>query len=325
MIGGIGNGTGWSGMLEMCIEAEMRSAKDAPEEVQRTEKTSERMTFMRMFWTQALERAQGAGAEPGSDQAWAIVDEASEIGKSIAHQYLSFGMLPSRALEASTSALIYDANRMRVPTEPNTLNYLSNIGVNFPSHQEFELAVQTYLGSSWRTNDIDRHILRLLLELEVGQYIHQMVIPTFYSEPSKLSCAQTVLRRNIFNQSLKVIGSTVLALVLIVFLAFMFPEAAQWIIPIGAGTCIVIGTLWLVFVIYLFASQFGKATKKTSQELVDLVSVGQIALMRYQGNGPIAISELRRDVDELRAAGYVLPQTLFAMLDILDREAKTLL
>lgn len=68
-----------------------------------------------------------------------------------------------------------------------------------------------------------------------------------------------------------------------------------------------------------------KTFKKRSQDLVDRVSLGLSSLSRYEGDGPIAVSELRRDVDELRAAGYVLPQTLLAMLDLLDRKEKTLL
>ena len=40
---------------------------------------------------------------------------------------------------------------------------------------------------------------------------------------------------------------------------------------------------------------------------------------------PVAVSELRRDIDELRDSDYVLPQTLHAMFELLDREEKSLL
>jgi len=316
---------GWAEMLETCIEGAMYSPDEASKEAQSAEKASERMNFMRVFWVQAMERAKAAGVEPQSDQAWAILEEASEIGEGIALAYLWIGDL-GKARKAPTVAATRAVHSMHIPKGPGKLQYLSGIDVHFPPHEELEHAVQAYLESSWRTDEIDRIVLRLLLELEVGQYIHQMAEPNLLNDgPSKLSNAQTVSRRTGFGQSLKIIGFTVLALILVALLAVVFPRAAQWIIPFGAGASLVIGTLWLGIVLWAFTSSRGKAIKKKSHELVDLVSLGLSALNRYQGDGPIAVSELRRDVEELRDAGYVLPQTLFATLDLLDREEKTLL
>jgi hypothetical protein len=53
-----------------------------------------------------------------------------------------------------------------------------------------------------------------------------------------------------------------------------------------------------------------------------MFDAGRDTLVRYDGHGPISVSEFRRDVEALRSGGYVLPQMLHAMLDTLEGEGK---
>ena len=62
-----------------------------------------------------------------------------------------------------------------------------------------------------------------------------------------------------------------------------------------------------------------------ARSIVRLCSIGIDVMSKYKPGGQIATSELRRDVEELRAVGYVLPQTLYGFLDRLEAEGRMLI
>lgn len=62
-----------------------------------------------------------------------------------------------------------------------------------------------------------------------------------------------------------------------------------------------------------------KSRANKTKELVRLaIDKAQV----FSGDQPVSVSDFRRQVDELRETGFVLQQTLYGMLDMLEDEGK---
>lgn len=308
----------WGDMLERCVEGALYTPGDASAEVTRVEKTSERMSFLSAFWIMALENAREKGLPPGSPEAWDIVEEAGDIGGEISFLYqLSAGLDEAKS---GNPDKVREANRLRTKFYGDPISALKHRPQNYPPADDLEHAAARYFDSTWRSPEIDRFVLRLLLEREVAMFLHEMARDDLLTDgPSKLAQAQATLRRTGFGQSFKVTLWVLVALAAIVGLTMAFPSMPT-VVPIAAsGAVLILGTTWLGLVIYAFAFH-GRRAKERAQKTIDLVSMGVEVLQSNNGNGPIAISEFRRDLERLRDAGFDLPQTLFGMIDEYEKE-----
>ncbi len=152
----------WADMLKCCVENALYTTSDSSPEVTQAEKSSERMRFHSRFWTMALERAHEQGLSPGSREAWDMVEEASNVGGDIAYQYIDF---PSLDLGKSDDPdTVRKANRMRTKLYGDPVRILKKPQHYPPLLEELEAAAEKYFNSQWRSPEIDRLVLRLLLE-----------------------------------------------------------------------------------------------------------------------------------------------------------------
>ena len=70
-------------MRERLIENSIQLPFESSEDAQRAELRSESMDFERAFFDEGIRLAKERGLQPGSEDAWAILEEAAEVASSI--------------------------------------------------------------------------------------------------------------------------------------------------------------------------------------------------------------------------------------------------
>ena len=309
----------WASMHERCLEHALYTPRDSSAEVTRAEKKSERIRFQALFWSMATERARDRGLQPNSPEAWEMVHEANEIGKAIADPFL-------KTLEhLSNPNIVKKRNQLRLefigdPTKMLSAWDLQDIGFNFPASDELEAAVANYFDSSWRSNSIDRFALRLLLERELACFIHEMARkdPFFGSTPN-LTKARAILKRTLFGQSLKILLWTLAILIFTVILTKALNDQSEASLLAPATAVTLIGLTWFGISMYHYLTSVTKS-KKAASTLLNMSLMATEVLIANKGNSPMVISAFRRDLERLRDAGFLLPSTLFGVMDEFARK-----
>lgn len=307
----------WTNLVEQCLESFRRY--DTPEELRNLEDESEPVSFVRAFLMAAVQRAQAAGYSARDPETADLVDDAFKISSGIAFPYT-----PLRTPQ--TEDEYCKATRMRL-TRFGSIDFeeLRQHRPNSPMLEELEPAVMAYLASQWRMPWADRLLLKLLLEQECGQYLHQMLSSDILDPKgrSELQKAQQAARRTGLGQSLKVAFYSVLALVAVVAAAFFFSDAASLILLVGGVFVLFLSVVFLAITVWFFV-RFGPERKGRANKTKELVRLATEKVLLFKGDTPVSVSDFRRHVEELRDAGFTLPQTLFGLLDTLEAEGKVI-
>ncbi len=306
----------WAAMLARMEDATRFVRDQADQSTKDIERNSERYRFLRWFWILALERARDQGLAPGSEEAWSKLEEAHDVGDAISFLFFFPYSNEIARNEDPDPDLVRKANRLRSQFFGQPRHALKE-RPNYPSADELEFAAERYFKSDWRAPRIDRFVLRLLLERELAMFVHEMQreepwLPS--ARPSKLAEAEKTLRFTLAGSLLKAVLIIATMVTAIFGLASVFSELPR-LVPIVASIAVIsIGSLWSVVLIYASAT-FGKRVKADAQVLVDQVALASDVLLTIESNGPLSLSDFNRDLERLRAANFVLPQTLYGMID----------
>jgi hypothetical protein len=306
----------WEELVDVWLDNVRRGG--TPDNLRDIENRSQPISFVRSFLKEAARRAQEAGHGPNDPETLALFENAFEVSSCIAHLYLPFEPVPQKedAFRKATRMRLAEYGRL-------DLKSFAELKPNGALRDELELAVVDYLESQWRMPWADRLVLKLLLENELGQYLYEILRndPLDEKGRSELQKAQLAARRTVLGQSLKVVFFTALALAVVVSAALSLPNAANVILPIGGGLVLLFGLIWLAIVVFYFL-KYGPNVKMRANKTKELVRLAIDKAQVFSGDQPVSVSDFRRHVEALREAGFVLPQTLYGMLDMLDDEGK---
>lgn len=313
----------WSSMRSAMTEAALFSPTTSSADVTRAEKSSERVRFLAEFWSLAIARAQEKGLDPSSDEAWQMVLEADEVGEGITSGFYPVMLNP----EYEKPENIKMANQLRINFESKPVDVLStwdlrSRGCNslYVATPDLEAASEAYFNSAWRSLHLDRFVLRLLLERELAGFVHEMARKDpIFNSPSSLAKAQAILRQTPLIQSLKVVFWTFVLVTSILGLSLAFPGLSEASFLIAASVVGFVGVIWLCLTVYYFSFSATKV-KKAALKIVQMVDLASDVLLANNGNGPLAVTLFRRDLQRLHDVGFSLPNLLFGVIDELERK-----
>lgn len=227
--------------------------------------------------------------------------------------------------EDSIESQAYELDFLRPPLSPNPLIALKEKTIFFPDIDKIEKNAAKYIMNGPRHDKIDRLWLKLTLETSVAQFVHKMIIKDKVTgRKSKLDQAHHILRSTWLGATFSVIAYMLIGIIIVAVLSYLFPKISNYIVIIGGGGVFAIGIYFLVLTI-LARLRHGKQLRRNAKNLIDQVEIGIKVLSKHYGGGPIAIKDFCRDVEELRSKGFILPQTLYGLLHILERENKTII
>ncbi len=283
------------------------------------------MHLIAAFADEAIRIAMERELPPGSDEAWAILEGATELASSITFTRLlgrlPFGMEQRSRITAEEARRIFhfthDVDAGLLVADAKAGHRMKVDG------EELEHNVGSYLASEFRPSAADRALLVALFDMEITAYLK-----TIY-EKNLITGKRTVAeigRPPVVTWS---IGRAWAVLRLfLAAAAVLWASNRGWIAPntalillAGAVVLFSIGTV-VSFFSYL---SFRNHWKANLSRLVELPAEMVGFYAELHSAGPLSVKRVRHQAQKLADAGAVWPGGVWALLDDLEARGATTL
>lgn len=304
----------------------------------------EKAAFLRSFTERAIEKALQEGHSPDDDATLRLIEEARETAQEVIYSLEPYGTgLASPTVKRSDTEdeqsflrRIIWLYRMRPPPILRTDPEAVEVPLTWPDRAKLEDAVQKYVESRWRHPFADRMIVRLLLEFPTAEFLVALTKkgPTLIPlagvdrRSDRRSHLEGALRPYFW---LRLIGFAVapLLLPLVVFFGLSIvattsdpnivvsPALMIWSFSISVLIAFAISVTIIVV-----GLRKRPAIRAYSKAVVEAFQKLNHALDFTKGDGPLSVSELKREAHQMRSL-EILPQMLFVMIDLFEKEGRT--
>mgnify|MGYP003624298544 CR=1 FL=1 len=309
----------WQNMRERLIENSIQLPFESSEDAQRAELRSESMDFERAFFDEGIRLAKERGLQPGSEDAWAILEEAAEVASSITfarHSRMPFSSTERAKLTVKDVQRIF---RVTHDAYPADLIADARNGRDMKvDRQGLESSVSDYLRSEFRPPHSDRALLVALIDMEVTAYLREIHEKDILTGQRMVSIVERApILTWLIGRGWAVLRLTLIiaAIIGIVWFEWITGELATFLIR-GAVFLFLIGTA-VSFVSYLMFRQRWKVLR---QRLVELPSEMTRFYSELHSDGPLSVKRVRQLTQELSDMGAAWPGAVWALID--DMEAR---
>jgi hypothetical protein len=184
-----------------------------------------------------------------------MMSEADEIGAGLASP------LPGLAhFElARTVEEVREANRLTLPRGRELVGHLKTCA-RIRGSEEFEEDVKAYLQSDWRMDMLDRLVLKMLLQAEVGAYLQMQVTPDILDEKRRSTQGKLkeFLKKLVFNAILKILTICTLCFGALFAFGFYAPDHDIQVLLWIAITLAVVFSLWIMLSLHYYMFEYPK-------------------------------------------------------------------
>nr|WP_296429789.1 hypothetical protein [Roseovarius sp. BRH_c41] len=310
----------WHAMRDRLIESAKQLPDEASEEAQRAEIRSQSMELMCAFFDEGIRIAKERGLEPGSADAWEILETAYDVAKDIelcgTLIRLPFSIEERAKLNSDEVRRIF-----RVTHDAHPRNLISDAMRGQKMNVDkagLENSVGRYLRSEFRPRFADRALLVALIDMEVTAFLTEIYEKNIVTGRS---AASTMNRKPVV---MWLIGRCWATLSLVIVVAAIIGiHAIGWIgeetallLIVGAGFLFAISTVWS-FIAYL---SFRQRWKGLHPKLVSLPCEMINLYKELHSDGPLSVKRVRQEIERIAVMGAVWSGAVWALLD--DMEAR---